>query len=177
MRDDIPSPECGTYSSRPFRNILSERLISDHSTNILPGLLQYGDSISMAHSVEARHPFLDYRLVEWMFSMPPNILFARSQTKFVLRDYLIRNQQKAIARRPDKKGYPTPVSKWLASNQGGEIEHLILDTTSQLYEWCDLNKVRRLIRLQKRGALGADHHLYKLLSLSLWLQECISDPI
>jgi len=176
MRDDIPSPECGTYSSRPFRNILSERLISDHSTNILPGLLQYGDSISMAHSVEARHPFLDYRLVEWMFSMPSNILFARSKTKFVLRDYLIRNQQQAIARRPDKKGYPTPVSKWLASNQGGEIENLLLDNTSQLYEWCDLNKVRRLIHLQKRGALGADHHLYKLLSTSLWLQECISAP-
>jgi asparagine synthase (glutamine-hydrolysing) len=37
------------------------RLLEDHSRSILPGLLHYGDAISMAHSIETRHPFLDYR--------------------------------------------------------------------------------------------------------------------
>ena len=48
--------------------IVQARLEQDRTTAILPGLLHYGDIISMAHGIETRNPFLDYRLVEWMFN-------------------------------------------------------------------------------------------------------------
>jgi asparagine synthase (glutamine-hydrolysing) len=138
-------------------------------------LLHYGDAISMAHSIEARHPFMDYRLVEWMFRLPTRLKFEANETKWVLREYLRANGQQAIGNRPDKKGYPTPVGKWLASKEGKEIERLILDKQSQLYEWCDMAKVRRLIERQRQGAMASEHHLYKLLSTKLWLEECLND--
>jgi len=157
-----------SWETEPVRR----RLLEDHSMNILPGLLHYGDSISMAHSIEARHPFLDYRLVEWVFRLPVKLLFVMNETKWVLREYLRGHDQMVIGNRPDKKGYPTPVSQWLA-NHSSELESLLLDSDSLLYDLCDPVKVKQLIRQNSRGVLGAEHHLYKLLSTRLWLNECI----
>lgn len=173
MRDGIGLPEPAESMARKDADPVRRRLLLDHSLSILPGLLHYGDAISMAHGVEARHPFLDYRLVEWMFRLPARLRFQDNQTKWVLRQYLRAYGQQAIGNRPDKKGYPTPVGKWLSSDDGREIGHLLLDTRSQLYEWCDPKKVRRLIERQRRGAMAAEHHLYKLLSTRIWLEECL----
>ncbi len=150
-----------------------QRLLSDHSLVILPGLMHYGDAISMAHGVEARNPFMDYRLVEWMFRLPGRIRFNQGETKWVLREYLRTHGQQSIGNRPDKKGYPTPVGKWLASESGREVERLLLDPHSRLHQWCDPGKIRRLIEQNRHGVMAAEHHLYKLVSTQLWLSECI----
>lgn len=154
-------------------DLVQQRLLDDHSLTILPGLLNYGDAISMAHGIEARNPFLDYRLVEWMFRLPANLRFNRGETKWVLREYLRQNGQVAIGNRPDKKGYPTPVGKWLASRQGDEVESILLAKDNPLLQWCDGAKVKRLIQQNRQGVLGAEHHLYKLLSTQLWIKECL----
>ena len=97
---------------------VTARLWEDHSCNILPGLLQYGDAISMAHSVESRAPFMDYRLVEYLFSRLADIKIRAGQTKWVLREYLRKAGQDEIGNRPDKRGYPTPADRWLEENRG-----------------------------------------------------------
>lgn len=152
---------------------VQQRLLDDHSRNILPGLLHYGDAISMAHGIEARNPFLDYRLVEWMFRLPAHLRFNHGETKSVLREYLRRNEQIKIGNRPDKKGYPTPIGKWLSSRKGGEAESLLLAKDSPILQWCDREKIKKLIKQNKQGALGAEHHLYKLLSAQLWIEKCL----
>ena len=154
-------------------DLVRERLLADHSRNILPGLLHYGDAISMAHGIEARNPFLDYRLVEWMFKLPSRLRFNNHETKWVLREYLRNHNQQDIGNRMDKKGYPTPVRKWLASEQGSEIEQLLLNPNSRLHKWCDPKKIRHLIKQSRQGVMAAEHHLYKLVSTQIWLNECI----
>ena len=166
-----PVPECHMNNNDdPVR----QRLLADHSLNILPGLLHYGDAISMAHGVETRNPFMDYRLVEWMFKLPARLRFNRGETKWVLREYLRAHGQTSIGNRPDKKGYPTPVGRWLASEQAVAIETLLLDRHSLLHQWCEPAKIKRLIAQNRQGVLAAEHHLYKLVSTQLWLNECIS---
>ena len=54
----------------------------------LPSLLRYEDRNSMAFSVEARIPFLDHRLVEYIFSIPLDKLIHKGWTKHVLRESL-----------------------------------------------------------------------------------------
>ncbi len=172
LRNDVdipPSPGHGKLLANPLRR----RLLEDHSVSILPGLLHYGDAISMAHGVEARNPFLDFRLVEWMFRLPTKTLFNQNETKWVLREFLRAHGQKSIGDRPDKKGYPTPVGKWLASEQGSEVEQLLLDKDNLLHEWCEPDKIRRLIEQNRQGTIAAEHHLYKLISTSVWLNECL----
>ena len=173
MRKGVELPIMPEYPVRQNDDPVRQRLLADHARHILPGLLHYGDAISMAHGVEARNPFLDYRLVEWMFKLPARLRFNQRETKWVLREYLRAHGQQAIGNRPDKKGYPTPVGKWLASEQGAEVERLLLDRQSALFQWCDPIKIKRLIERNRRGTLAAEHHLYKLLSTQVWLKECI----
>lgn len=173
MHKGIKLPQPPGQPERVDGDPVRQRLLADHSLTILPGLLHYGDAISMAHGVEARNPFMDYRLVEWMFRLPARLRFNHSETKWVLREYLRQHGQQPIGNRPDKKGYPTPVGKWLASEQGREIERLLLDRNSLLHQWCDPVKIRRLIEQNRQGAMAAEHHLYKLVSAQLWLSECI----
>ncbi|HEY6898553.1 MAG TPA: asparagine synthase (glutamine-hydrolyzing) [Rhodocyclaceae bacterium] len=167
----LPVPE--TSVDRQHPDAVRQRLMHDHSQAILPGLLHYGDAISMAHSIEARHPFMDYRLVEWFFRLPTRHKLHQGETKWVLRDYLRTHGQQRIGNRRDKKGYPTPVGAWLASEQGEALAAKLLDQSSLLYEWCDPKKVRHLIEQNRQGVLGAEHHLYKLISAQMWLSVCI----
>jgi asparagine synthase (glutamine-hydrolysing) len=173
MRKGVELPQLPEQLRRKVGNTVRQRLLADHSLTILPGLLHYGDAVSMAHGVEARNPFMDYRLVEWMFRLPTKLRFNQNETKWVLREYLRAHGQQSIGNRPDKKGYPTPVGKWLASEQGREIEHLLLDQHSLLHQWCDPDKIKTLIEQNRRGVMAAEHHLYKLVSTQLWLSECI----
>ena len=154
-------------------DLVRDRLQDDHAVNILPGLLHYGDAMSMAHGIESRNPFLDYRLVEWMFRLPPRLRFSHGETKWVLREYLRQNGQPVIGNRPDKKGYPTPVNQWLAGSQSAEVEAILLDKDSLLAQWCDGRNIRKLIQQNRAGVVAAEHHLYKLLSTQLWLKECL----
>jgi len=177
LRKGVIPPPMSDCPAIEGEDPVRKRLLADHSLNILPGLLHYGDAISMAHGVEARNPFLDYRLVEWMFKLPARLRFNLSETKWVLREYLRAHGQEAIGNRPDKKGYPTPVGKWLASEQGAEVEQLLLDRHSLLHQWCDPSKIKQLIEKNRCGVMAAEHHLYKLLSTQLWLNECIEGGV
>lgn len=173
LREGIVLPEAPEPSEMSNGDPVRHRLLADHAREILPGLLHYGDAISMAHSIETRHPFMDYRLVEWMFRLPTRHKLRHGETKWVLREYLRAHGQQAIGNRRDKKGYPTPVSAWLASDAGREVEHLLLEGRSLLHEWCDPSKIARLIEQNRKGVIAAEHHLYKLVSTQMWLSKCI----
>ena len=173
MRKSVKLPHLPEHLERKDDDPVRQRLLADHSLTILPGLLHYGDAISMAHGVEARNPFMDYRLVEWMFRLPTKLRFNQNETKWVLREFLRAHGQPLIGNRPDKKGYPTPVGRWLASEQGREVERLLLDRHSLLHQWCDPDKIKILIEQNRQGVMAAEHHLYKLVSTQLWLSECI----
>jgi asparagine synthase (glutamine-hydrolysing) len=148
------------------------RLWIDHSRNILPGLLHYGDAISMAHGVESRLPFMDYRLVEWAFSRGAASKIRDGQTKWVLREYLRGRKQERIAARVDKQGYPTPVERWLREDGGALARDLLLAPAARIREFCDPEAVRRLVTLHLQGKPAAGNHLYRLLSTEMWLQGC-----
>lgn len=173
LRPEARLPE-SERSISPQSDPVRARLRHDHSQGILPGLLQYGDAISMAHSIEARHPFLDYRLVEWLFRVPTRFKLHEGETKWVLREYLRRHGLSVIGNRQDKKGYPTPVAAWMTEQWGREIEAMLVKSPNHLHEWCDPKAIKRLIKQSRHGALAADHHLYKLVTTQIWLDVCIN---
>lgn len=151
---------------------VGKRLWLDHSRNVLPGLLHYGDAVSMAHGIESRLPFMDYRIVEWAFKRGSAIKIRDGQTKWVLREYLRRRNQQRIAARTDKRGYPTPVEKWLRDDGGRLASELLLAPRARILEFCDPEAIRRLISLNVRMRSGAGAQLYRLVSTELWLRAC-----
>jgi asparagine synthase (glutamine-hydrolysing) len=86
---------------------------SQLSTASLPMLLHWEDRDSMAHSIEARVPFLDYRLVEFVLGLPDELKIADGTTKRVLREGMRGSLPERVRNRVDKMGFVTPEEVWL----------------------------------------------------------------
>lgn len=83
----------------------------------LPGFLHYEDRNSMAFGVETRLPFLDYRLAELMFCVPPAAKLAEARTKSLLRDAVTGIVPDMVRNRLAKTGYPAPLDRWLLDRE------------------------------------------------------------
>jgi asparagine synthase (glutamine-hydrolysing) len=153
---------------------LNDRLAADLTRDILPALLHYGDGVSMAHSVESRQPFLDYRLVELCLSLPERWKISHGQTKTVLRRYLRAIGQHEVAGRTDKMGFPTPIWQWLAADDIALPRRLLLSPDSRLLAYCTRSGLERLIAHTQREPRTTATHLYRLVSTELWLRACIA---
>lgn len=79
----------------------------------LPMLLHYEDRNSMAHSIESRVPFLDYRFVEFVLGLPEDFKIRQGITKWILRYALQDTLPAQIINRFDKMGFVTPEGDWL----------------------------------------------------------------
>jgi asparagine synthase (glutamine-hydrolysing) len=76
-------------------------------------LLHYEDRDSMAHSVEARVPFLDVRVAELALSLPDDFRIRQGETKVVLRKAMEGIIPEVVRTRQDKIGFGTPEDVWL----------------------------------------------------------------
>ncbi|HPO90025.1 MAG TPA: asparagine synthase (glutamine-hydrolyzing) [Victivallales bacterium] len=82
---------------------------------ILRYILHNVDRNSMAHSREARTPFLDYRLVEFCLKLPSELKISDGYSKKILRKAAEKVIPAKIAKRTDKQGYSSPVAQWAKS--------------------------------------------------------------
>ncbi len=118
----------------------------------LINLLHFEDRNSMASSVEGRLPFLDYRLVEHVLSLPPDQKLHAGVTKRILRDAMKGIIPDAVRTRTTKLGFAVPVDVWVMKHPGKVREELaaaleeltaILDKEKVL-GWFDRNKTNEL---------------------------------
>lgn len=109
----------------PFSDRLSNRLYDATLRQGLPALLRYEDRNSMAFSIEARTPFLDYRLVEYGLTLPYRERINGEWTKHVLRRAMDGILPNDVTWRRDKKGYPTPFAEWLRDEFRADAEEII----------------------------------------------------
>jgi len=91
---------------------LLELLKIDLTETMIPFYLRADDRNAMAFHVEARHPFLDYRLVDFCMSLPDTMKICNGWQKYLMREAM-HEMPEAIRYRKDKKGYTTPQNKWL----------------------------------------------------------------
>jgi asparagine synthase (glutamine-hydrolysing) len=94
----------------------------------LPMLLHFEDRDSMAFSVEARLPFLDYRLVEFVLGLPDEYKINHGRTKYILRESLSKVLPDKISRRYDKIGFITPEEVWMKQDSArfrAELEETV----------------------------------------------------
>ena len=100
--------------TKKFNSKLENKLYNDVYYSSLPKLLQYEDRDSMAFSLESRVPFLDYRFVELIFSLPVSYKIKNGWTKYILRKSMREILPEKIRCRKDKMGFVTPQDMWLS---------------------------------------------------------------
>lgn len=94
---------------------VSEMSYSLLTNSSVPMLLHWEDRNSMAHSIESRLPFLDFRLVEFLMGLPSEMKLSNATTKRVLREAMAGILPESIRMRMDKMGFVTPEEVWVRS--------------------------------------------------------------
>ena len=175
---DFLDPELAAAAGDPpeeFRT-LRDHLAWDLTVLSVPSLVHAEDRCSMAFSREIRLPFLDHRLVELMFRMPSDMKIRGGVTKHVLRRVMAREGLPAeVAARRDKKGYPTPVGRWLRTIARQETR----DVLSSLRGRGLLDVDRALGAFEEHCSGDADHTalLWRWINVELWFRRFIDAPL
>ncbi|MBA3816370.1 MAG: asparagine synthase (glutamine-hydrolyzing) [Parachlamydiaceae bacterium] len=110
------SYESSTHHEVNFDHLVDQLSYDQLQSTNLPALLRYEDRNSMAHSIEARTPFLDYRLVEFIFNLPPEYKISEGYTKRILRES-IKCLPEKVRQRTDKLGFATAEEVWMCHEQ------------------------------------------------------------
>ncbi len=133
-------------------------------------LLTKVDRASMACSLEARAPFLDHELVEFVSKLPYEWKIKGLTTKYILKEAMRPYLPKTIIKR-SKKGFGIPVAKWLK----GPLKELTLDLLApdklKREGLFNVDYVQKLIDEHYRGSVDRRKKLWTLLIFEMWLSK------
>ena len=134
----------------------------------LPVYLRIDDRNSMAHSVEARAPFLDYRLVTFAFQQPAHWKIRGPFTKYLLREAMRHRIPESVRTRVEKWGFPVPAKEWFAADLSEQVQDLL--ETQQLRERgiYNLDRIRKDYELHKKGLIDVSDRLFNVVQFELW---------
>ena len=102
-------------------------------------LLQMSDRLNMAHSIENRSPFLDYRLIQYAFSLSSKYKIKNGITKWVLKEVSKKFIPNEISNRLDKRGFSAPINKWFEWDKNGKYnrsayKNMVFDDWEKVYK-------------------------------------------
>ncbi len=146
--------------------ILSNSLFQLVFLNNLQALLRYEDRSSMAFSIEARVPFLDHRLVEFLLELPSDRKIRNGYTKRVLRDGMAGVLPERIRWRVPKLGFATPERRWLS----GPLRPLVVAALDdpRVQRFVAPEAAHRYLRAWD-GVTIADSTPWRWLNVHLWM--------
>lgn len=133
----------------------------------LPGFLHYEDRNSMFFGVEARVPFLDHRLVEFLGGCSPKIKMKNCETKYLLRSSMRGLVPDQILDRHKKEAFPAPVGKWMKESRRF-LDQVVEE--SRGVPFCRPEEVSRAVEnFRKEGwGLAAPGDLWRMSTSILW---------
>ncbi len=130
-------------------------------------LLERGDRMSMAVSIELRPPFLDHRLVELAFSLPSSVKVRSGKTKWVVKEVARRYLPDEIVDRR-KVGFRVPLESWFRGELRSLAWDLLDSPTSFVAEIMDRSAIRSLLQDHDAGRGNEEMRIWTLLGLEVW---------
>jgi asparagine synthase (glutamine-hydrolysing) len=171
LRADVPGMPPGGE-----RTHLWSQLAFDTTVRQLPSLLRYEDRSSMAFGIETRLPFLDYRLVEFAFSLPDHERLDGATTKAIARRALGDRVPRSVLERRDKMGFETPTDLWLRGRYANELRRR-LARKGPFQDWVDTDVVASATEDYLAGRREIGLQVWRWLSLEAWGQHYVArDP-
>src|SRR3989338_232808 len=136
----------------------------------LPSLLHIDDRNSMAFSIETRAPFLDYRLIEFTFSLPFYYKISNDITKKLLRDCLQDKIPSLVLNRKDKMGFPVPMQAWLRGPLKSHCRDIF--SSSKFRERGHTSGMKLITEYEQfiNGKKNDCERIWRYLNLEQWLR-------
>jgi|SRR5688572_348759 len=147
---------------------LTEALRQSVEQSHLPLYLRVEDRNSMAHAVEVRMPFLDYRLVTLAFRLRPHWKLRGARTKFILRDAMQGRISETLRSRVQKFGFPTSADSILRAEVVERCRDLLANRAIRESNVWNVSKVERALDGRAHSDERVGNRLFKFAQFSLW---------
>lgn len=151
-------------------DIVQRMLYVDCHAWLADNLLERGDRMSMAASVELRPPFLDVDLVELAFGLPSSVKVRNGTGKWVVKEIARRYLPAEIVDRR-KVGFRVPLDAWFRHGLREMANDLLLGANSFVGQLMEREVIGRLLTDHHRGRRNEEIRIWTLLSLEVWHRE------
>lgn len=152
---------------------LTQMLYIDTRANLPDDLLMVNDKTSMTNSIEARVPFLDYRLVEFIETIPSNLKLKGLRGKHLHKRAVEKWLPKAMIYKK-KKGFANPIDQWLRGKMQTYIDDCLFSKSAAIRNYFNEKYVEQLVMLHNKGKEDYMRHIYLLISFELWHRKFIN---
>lgn len=180
------APECimpevqklatGRPVAQPFDSRLMNGLYRDLTATKLVRVLRMNDRKSMAHGVELRQPFLDYRLVEFAATLPAHFKLNRGYGKYILRKAMDRKLPRDIVW-TGKRPVVTPQREWMQSHLKTWVEELINDTQFKNRGLFQIKNVKNTFANYLAGGSENAFPIWQWINAEIWFREFVDRRI
>lgn len=156
---------------KPFKTKIKNLQYRDLFYTKIPRALRFNDRVSMAYSTELRVPFLDYRVVEFAFSLPIEFKIAGVMNKKLLRDVISPYIKKEVSYAP-KRALQTPQREWLGNElQDFVSQHIDCIKSSPYKSWFNEKEIDSEWNKYINGDNQSSFHIWQLVNFSLLMAE------
>jgi asparagine synthase (glutamine-hydrolysing) len=163
----------GKKPSRPrtwARGALNDYCLRSMFDNHLPFYLRSDDHNSMAFGVEARQPFLDYRLVEFVFALPPRFRINNGTSKWIIRESMRGVVPETIRQYPGKRPFPTPQSAWMSGISKKQIASLLGSNSFRARDFIDVNGAKDIFKEFCDGNSSLTATVWRIVNFETWMR-------
>ena len=164
-RDDAPP-----FDTDPANSTLRRILYSDQTSWLPDNLLERGDRMTMAASIESRVPFLDHELAGFVSKLPDSYRVKGLKTKWVLREAGKSLIPEQILNRP-KVGFRVPVNRWFQGPMKDYLRDHLQGADSKTRGYYDPQVLDRVVGDHVEGRQNHEKLLWALLNLEIWHRQ------
>jgi asparagine synthase (glutamine-hydrolysing) len=158
------------FRTRPDADFLQQMSYVELSNRLPELLLMRVDKFSMAHSIEARAPFLDHELVSYALSLPQDAKISGGQTKRVLKQAVADVLPADVINRP-KQGFRVPLPAWLAGPLSAWAEERLFSKRARELDFLDFGYIERLWHRHRSRKADQSFDLWCLINLFSWYEH------
>jgi asparagine synthase (glutamine-hydrolysing) len=163
---DAPAPRT-VFDVRRTGSLLERMLITDFETFLTDDVLVKVDRASMNVALEVRCPLLDYRVIEFAWSLPPSLLTTKTTGKLLLRRSLYRHVPRHLVDRP-KASFGIPLSQWLKTDLHDWAADMLAPDRLHKQAVFDVATVQRLWETHCRGNGDFGRLLWNIVMFEAW---------
>ena len=142
----------------------------------LPLYLRIEDRNSMAHSVEARLPFMDYRLVSLAFQLADDWKIRGDVTKYVLRKAMCDRIPPSVRERSDKMGFPNSTAEWFRGDLARQLTEILDRPASRDRGIYNLDTILNDLKLHVEGRIDISGRLFRVAQFEAWCRRFHDEP-
>jgi asparagine synthase (glutamine-hydrolysing) len=158
------------FEEKSHWNSLSQQQYVDIKTYLVDDILTKVDRMSMAVSLEARVPLLDYRIVEFAVNLPEKFKITQGETKKILKQAMSQRLPYEVLNKP-KQGFSIPLKHWLRDSLKPMMLDLLSPDKVRQRGYFNEDCVAAWVDQHLAGEQNHSHRLWALMVFEIWHQQ------